>query len=131
MNQIESINRHFDTHAPRSGSQLCHYRCRHKWWLNLRRGIALYSLHKTDTGKLHGMSFPGIWLHTLSANTIIRRSQMQTNAPKLVVWVVAVIIGSIGILSHVLEIPAARPYAFWLVAIGFVVLALANVLKQL
>lgn len=56
---------------------------------------------------------------------------MQTKAPKFMVWVVAVVIGAMGLLGHFIAIPVASPYSFWLVAIGFVVLAIANILKQL
>ena len=54
---------------------------------------------------------------------------MQTNAPSFAVWVVAVVIGAVGLLAHFIVIPVASVYSFWFVAIGFVVLALANVIK--
>jgi len=54
---------------------------------------------------------------------------MQTNAPNFMVWVVAVVIGGLGLLAHFIAIPVASVYSFWFVAIGFVVLALANIIK--
>ncbi|KAB1441103.1 hypothetical protein [Pseudodesulfovibrio senegalensis] len=60
---------------------------------------------------------------------------MQMNSPKLLTWVIAVIIGLLGILIHVdvMSVPAleraVRP--FWLVSAGFGVLALGNVFKGL
>ncbi len=56
---------------------------------------------------------------------------MRTNAPTVVVWVVAVVIGTAGILAHFIAIPGVSQVSFWLVAIGFVVLALANILKKM
>jgi len=60
---------------------------------------------------------------------------MQMNSPKLLTWVIAVIIGLLGILIHadVMSVPALerviRP--FWLVSAGFVILTLGNVFKGL
>ncbi len=54
---------------------------------------------------------------------------MKTNAPKSVVWLIAVIIGVLGILGALVSIPIVSAYAFWLVTIGFIVLALSTVLK--
>ncbi len=56
---------------------------------------------------------------------------MQTNAPKFAVWVVAVVIGAAGLLGHFIVIPLATMYSFWFVAIGFLVLALATILRGL
>ncbi len=54
---------------------------------------------------------------------------MRTNAPNFGVWLVAVIVGALGLLGRLVVIPVATEYSFWLVAIGFVVLALANIIK--
>jgi len=54
---------------------------------------------------------------------------MQTNAPKFVVWLVAVILGVLGIVGTVVAIPVVTAYAFWLVTAGFIILALATLLK--
>lgn len=58
---------------------------------------------------------------------------MKMNAPKTVTWLIAVIIGAIGIVSSlgIVAIPVISGYAFWLVAVGFVLLALATLLKGL
>jgi hypothetical protein len=53
---------------------------------------------------------------------------MKTNAPNFRVWLVAVIIGALGLLGRLIVIPVATEYSFWLIAIGFVVLALANII---
>ncbi|MBU0656268.1 MAG: hypothetical protein KJ914_14190 [Gammaproteobacteria bacterium] len=54
---------------------------------------------------------------------------MNLSAPTMPVWVVAVIAGGLGILGKLVVIPAITPYAFWLVAIGFLLLLLGSVLK--
>lgn len=56
---------------------------------------------------------------------------MQTHAPKFGLWLAAVIIGAIGILAKFIVIPVLGVYSFWLVAIGFAVLAVATVIKGL
>jgi hypothetical protein len=56
---------------------------------------------------------------------------MNLNEPKFITWLIAVIIGVLGILAYLITIPVLSGFAFWLVAIGFVLLALANLLKGL
>jgi hypothetical protein len=56
---------------------------------------------------------------------------MRTNAPKSIVWLIAVILGVLGILGALVSIPVVSAYAFWLVTVGFVILALSTVLKGL
>ena len=61
--------------------------------------------------------------------TIKWRFRMRTNAPKSTIWIVAVVIGVLGLLGKFVAIPFLTAYAFWLVLIAFVILALATVLK--
>jgi hypothetical protein len=56
---------------------------------------------------------------------------MKLSPPKVITWWIAVVIGVLGILSTVITIPALSPYAFWLVVIGFVLLALATAIDGL
>ena len=58
---------------------------------------------------------------------------MKMNAPKTVTWIIAVVIGVIGILAGlgILSISGITTYAFWMVAAAFVLLALATLLKGL
>lgn len=58
---------------------------------------------------------------------------MKLSAPKTVVWLIAVIVALIGILSGIgiVTIPVLTPHAFWLVSGAFVLLALATLLKGL
>ncbi len=55
---------------------------------------------------------------------------MKLNAPTQSVWLIAVILGGIGIVAHLIKIPNVSPYAFPLVAIGFIILVIATVLKR-
>ena len=54
---------------------------------------------------------------------------MKLNAPKKNTWWVAVVIGAVGIVAKYVAIPFLSVYAFWLVVIAFVILALATYLK--
>ena len=56
---------------------------------------------------------------------------MRLNAPKKLTWWIAVIVGVIGIVAHLVTIPVVSGFAFWLVVVAFVLLALAAYLKGL
>jgi hypothetical protein len=56
---------------------------------------------------------------------------MKLNAPKTITWWIAVILGVVGIIGSFVAIPFISVYAFWLVAIAFVLLALATALSGL
>jgi hypothetical protein len=54
---------------------------------------------------------------------------MRLSAPNQVVWVIAVVLGVLGIVAYLGVIPPLAAYAFWLVTIGFVLLVFATLLK--
>lgn len=54
---------------------------------------------------------------------------MKTNAPSSTLWLISVIVGALGIVSHLVKIGGVSPYSFWLLTVGFVVLVVATVLK--
>jgi hypothetical protein len=58
---------------------------------------------------------------------------MKLSAPMFSTWLIAVIIGGIGILQHfhVLHIAALAPYSVHLIVIGFALLVLATLLRKL
>jgi uncharacterized membrane protein HdeD (DUF308 family) len=56
---------------------------------------------------------------------------MKLNAPKKNTWWIAVVIGVVGIIAKFVAIPFLSVYAFWLVVVAFVLLALATYLKGL
>jgi len=58
---------------------------------------------------------------------------MKLSAPKFSTWLVAVIIGGVGILQHfhVLHINELAQYSVHLIIIGFALLILATLFKKL
>jgi hypothetical protein len=54
---------------------------------------------------------------------------MRLSAPNQIVWVIAVVLGVLGIVAYLGILTPLVPYAFWLVAIGFILLAVATLLK--
>ena len=56
---------------------------------------------------------------------------MRLSAPKTITWWVAVIVGVLGILGALIDIPFVSDNNFWFVVVGFVLLALATFLKDL
>ncbi len=56
---------------------------------------------------------------------------MKLSKPKVITWWIAVILGVLGILAHVLPIPALVAYDFWMVAVGFALLVLGTAFKGL
>jgi hypothetical protein len=57
--------------------------------------------------------------------------EMKLNAPQKITWWIALIVGMIGIVAHLVTIPVLSGLAFWLVAVAFVLLILATYLKGL
>jgi threonine/homoserine/homoserine lactone efflux protein len=51
---------------------------------------------------------------------------MQISAPKQITFWIAVVIAVIGVIAGLASIPVLSGFAFWLVVIAFVVLALGN-----
>ena len=56
---------------------------------------------------------------------------MKLSAPKEVTWWIAVILGVLGILASLVTIPVLSEYAFWLVAIAFILLVLGTYFKKI
>ncbi|MBN2402455.1 MAG: hypothetical protein JXN64_08635 [Spirochaetes bacterium] len=54
---------------------------------------------------------------------------MKLSAPKFVLWLIALIIGVLGLLGYLISIPFITVYAFWLVFIGFVLLLIGTAFK--
>ncbi len=55
---------------------------------------------------------------------------MKLSRPKIVVFWIAVILAAVGFLSFLGVIPIEASTGFWALAIGFVLLALGNLLKD-
>jgi heme/copper-type cytochrome/quinol oxidase subunit 1 len=56
---------------------------------------------------------------------------MRFSAPKQITWWIAVVVGVLGILATLVAIPVLSGFAFWLVVIGFALLAVATVVEGL
>lgn len=56
---------------------------------------------------------------------------MKLYAPKVLVFWIAVILAVVGFLSFLGIVPIEASIGFWALLIGFVLLALGNVLKDL
>ena len=54
---------------------------------------------------------------------------MKLNAPTQGLWLIAVILGVLGILGRFVAIAYVSANSFWLVALGFVVLVVGTKLK--
>jgi len=58
-----------------------------------------------------------------------RRWRRKLNAPVQPIWVLAVIIGVLGIVSRYVLITGVTPYSFSLLAIGFIMLVVATMTR--
>ncbi len=56
---------------------------------------------------------------------------MQLSAPKQITFWVAVVVALVGLVSSFVAIPVLSGFAFWIVVLGFVILAAANLLEGL
>jgi len=53
---------------------------------------------------------------------------MRFSAPKQVTWIVALILGVVGILANLTSIPVITPaLGFWLVVVGWALLLIATI----
>ena len=57
--------------------------------------------------------------------------QMNLSEPKQVTFIVAVVLAVLGVLGALVQIPVLTGLSFWLVVIGFIVLAVANLVPNL
>jgi len=55
--------------------------------------------------------------------------KMKLNAPKEGLWLLAVILGVLGILGRLVLIDGISLYSFWLVAMAFAILAIGTKMK--
>ena len=58
---------------------------------------------------------------------------MRLNAPSAAIWIVAVLLGGLGILLRlrVVSLPGLGVDSFWLVTAGFALLVVATALRRL
>jgi hypothetical protein len=56
---------------------------------------------------------------------------MNLSAPKSTTFYIALVLGVLGILGFFIQLPFISGYAFWFVAIGFILLVLGIMLPDL
>jgi len=56
---------------------------------------------------------------------------MKLSAPSQIVWIIAVILGALGILASLGVIAPLAVYAFWLVVAGWALLAIATLMRNM
>ena len=56
---------------------------------------------------------------------------MNLSAPRQVTFWIAVVVAVLGVLASLVTIPVLSGFAFWLVVIGFIILALGNLMEGL
>jgi len=56
---------------------------------------------------------------------------MKLSAPKQITWIIALILGIVGILATLVSIPPISGFAIWLVVLGWLVLAVATATEGL
>jgi hypothetical protein len=56
---------------------------------------------------------------------------MNLSAPKQITWIIAVILGIVGILGQYGVVAAASAYASWLLIIGWALLAIGTAVEGL
>lgn len=56
---------------------------------------------------------------------------MNLSAPKNVTWIIAVVIGLLGFIGNFVALPIVGGFSFWLLFIGFALLAVATFIENL
>lgn len=57
---------------------------------------------------------------------------MKLNAPKQITWIIALILGVVGILAQLMSIPVITPaIGLWLVIVGWALLLIATLMRNL
>jgi len=54
---------------------------------------------------------------------------MKLNPPSQILWIIALILGIVGILGALGIVIAIAPYGFWLVVAGWALLLIATVMR--
>ena len=56
---------------------------------------------------------------------------MRLSAPSQVVWIIALVLGLVGVLASMAVLPMFAAYAFWLVVAGWALLLIATVMRNM
>ena len=55
--------------------------------------------------------------------------KMKLSAPSQIVWIIALILGVVGVLATLVVIPTISAFAFWLVVAGWALLLIATAMR--
>jgi hypothetical protein len=56
---------------------------------------------------------------------------MNLSAPKNLTWIIAVVLGVLGFLGNFVALPVIGGFTFWLLFLGFAILAVATFVEGL
>jgi hypothetical protein len=74
-------------------------------------------------------SAPWAWINIYDRffdHAYTRRMKMKLSAPKTLTWWIAVVLGVLGLLGSFVSLPVISGLSFWLLFLGFAVLAVAT-----
>jgi len=54
---------------------------------------------------------------------------LKLSAPSQIVWIIALILGVVGVLATLVVIPTISGFAFWLVVVGWALLQIATAMR--
>ena len=54
---------------------------------------------------------------------------MKLNAPTQMVWIIALVVGIIGVIASLVTIPVLSGFAFWIVVIAWLILVVSTAMK--
>jgi len=54
---------------------------------------------------------------------------LKLSAPSQIVWIIALILGVVGVMGTLVVIPTISAFAFWLVAAGWALLVIATAMR--
>ena len=60
-----------------------------------------------------------------------RRCEMKLSEPKVLTFIIAIVLAALAVLGALINIPFVTDYAFWVLLVAFALLALANLIKGL
>lgn len=56
---------------------------------------------------------------------------MKLSAPTQIVWIIAIVVGIVGVLASLVSIPVLSGFAFWIVVIAWLILVASTAMKGL